>query len=260
MSKSLNKINFFGETWLASDFHLSEHTPKTSKIFIKFLEKASASSSNLILLGDIFDAWIGDDFIKSNDSLWLFTIIKSIKIASKYISIYILPGNRDFLLGENFSNISSASLILDSQIILENNYQEIMISHGDELCTDDIEYQKFRTTVRNKDWKKKFLQKSLPERNIIAKNLREYSKFSNINKSKEVMDINELEIEKKFKDINGLSKMIHGHTHIKKKHTYHVNNKICERWVLPDWDYDFSKKTRGGWIIVKNNTINYCDF
>lgn len=260
MLKSLNKIKFFGDTWIASDFHLSEHTTETSKAFIRFLERASSNSSNLILLGDIFDVWIGDDLIKGNEPYWLITIIKSIKVASRYIHIYILPGNRDFLIGEYFSTISGASLIIDTRVILENNYQEIIISHGDELCTNDIEYQKFRTTVRNNKWKREFLQKSLLERSLIAKNLREYSKSYNLDKLKKVMDINKLEIEKIFESPYGPAKIIHGHTHLKKKHTYTISNRICERWVLPDWDYDYSEESRGGWIVVKDDTISYCNF
>ncbi|AFZ83506.1 UDP-2,3-diacylglucosamine hydrolase lpxH [Candidatus Kinetoplastibacterium blastocrithidii TCC012E] len=255
-----HRLKTYGDTWLASDFHLSEHTLKTSKAFKKLLAIASASSSNLILLGDIFDAWIGDDLIEKNKPCWLINILKSIKIASSYINIYILPGNRDFLLGENFSNISGAYLITEPQTILENDHQEILISHGDELCIDDIEYQKYRTMVRSDNWKNFFLQKNLFERSIIAKKIREYSKMANQKKSEEIANVTESEVKKNFENICCPSKMIHGHTHVKKKHTYIVKNRICERWVLPDWNYDSTEKDKGGWIVVKNDKIDYCSF
>lgn len=260
MSKLLNKIIIHGDAWLASDFHLSENTPETSKAFIRLLEIASKKSNNLILLGDLFDAWVGDDLIENDKPYWLDDLIKSIKTASNYLHVYVLPGNRDFLLGEHFSNISGISLIMDDQTILDNNHQEILISHGDELCTDDVEYQEFRATVRSKDWKKNFLQKKLLERSAIAKKLREHSKNVNFSKSKKIMDVNESEVKKTFDNIHNPSKMIHGHTHVKGKHSYFFNNKICERWVLPDWDYDNHEAPRGGWIIVKGDIIEYCDF
>ncbi len=210
-----------------SDLHLHEKRKDIKNSFFNFLEFEASRFENLYILGDLFEVWIGDD-LQDNFSK---EVIKKLKLFSKdNKNIFIMHGNRDFLLGEKFANLCGAKILPDPYI-LESGKKKIMLSHGDIFCIDDIEYQKFKSTVRTTEWKKDFLSKSILERNEIARQLRKESSKKNSEKEDFLMDVNKLEIEKIALE-NKIDILIHGHVHRPKVH----DEIFGERFVLGDWD------------------------
>ena len=210
-----------------SDLHLHEKRKDIKNRFFNFLESEAIRFKNLYILGDLFEVWIGDD-LQDNFSE---EVIKKLKLFSKNNkNIFIMHGNRDFLLGEKFANLCGAKILPDPYIF-KSGKKKIMLSHGDIFCIDDIEYQKFKSTVRTSEWKKDFLSKSIFERNEIARQLRKESSKKNSEKEDFLMDVNKLEIEKIALE-NKIDILIHGHVHRPKVH----NEIFGERFVLGDWD------------------------
>ena len=154
-----------------SDLHLDHKHEEIKKAFFKFLESEASEFENLYILGDLFEVWIGDDF---EDDFTREVISELKKFSLKDKNIFIMHGNRDFLLGEKFAEKCGAKLISDP-LILDKEEKKIMLSHGDIFCTDDVEYQSFKKKVRNEKWQKEFLSKDLKDREEIAKKLRKES-------------------------------------------------------------------------------------
>jgi UDP-2,3-diacylglucosamine hydrolase len=224
-----------------SDTHLSEDSPSGIERFNRFLDTHASKYEYLFILGDLFEYWIGDDANQFN----------SVKIALQKLKtkIYFIHGNRDFLIGSDFLDKTNITLLDDSTLIQLGN-QKAVILHGDTLCIDDKEYQEFRSKVRLESWKKDFLNKKIHTRLEICKDLRRKSYEAQINKSELLMDVNENEVKKLFKDLSFPPIMIHGHTHRPKRHKYLLDNNRCERWVLNDW-YD-----SGSYLIWKDDQLN----
>jgi len=210
-----------------SDLHLDHKRKDIKKAFFKFLESEASGFENLYILGDLFEVWIGDDF---EDEFTSEVISELKKFSLKDKNIFIMHGNRDFLLGEKFAKKCGAKLISDP-LILNKEEKKIMLSHGDIFCTDDLEYQNFKEKVRNEKWQKEFLSKDLKDREEIAKNLRKESAMKNSKKEDYLMDVNKSEVEKIAQE-NGVDILIHGHVHRPKIH----NEIFGERIVLGDWD------------------------
>ena len=210
-----------------SDLHLDHKREDIKKAFFKFLESEAYEFKNLYILGDLFEVWIGDDF-EDDFSNQVISKLKQFSQSNK--NIYIMHGNRDFLLGEKFAEKCGAKLIPDP-LILDGKGKKIMLSHGDIFCTDDMEYQDFKEKVRNEKWKIEFLSKNLRDREEIAKNLRKESSVKNANKQDYLMDVNKSEVEKIAQE-NEIEILIHGHVHRPKIH----NEVFGQRIVLGDWD------------------------
>ena len=210
-----------------SDLHLDHKREDIKKAFFKFLESEAYEFKNLYILGDLFEVWIGDDF---EDDFTNQVISKLKKFSQSNKNIYIMHGNRDFLLGEKFAEKCGAKLIPDP-LILDDKGKKIMLSHGDIFCTDDMEYQDFKEKVRNEKWKIEFLSKNLRDREEIAKNLRKESAVKNTKKQDYLMDVNKSEVEKIAQE-NEIEILIHGHVHRPKIH----NEVFGQRIVLGDWD------------------------
>ena len=210
-----------------SDLHLDHKREEIKKAFFKFLESEASEFENLYILGDLFEVWIGDDF---EDDFTREVISELKKFSLKDKNIFIMHGNRDFLLGEKFAEKCGAKLISDP-LILDKEEKKIMLSHGDIFCTDDVEYQSFKEKVRNEKWQKEFLSKDLKDREEIAKNLRNESAMKNSKKEDYLMDVNKSEVEKIARE-NEVEILIHGHVHRPKIH----NEVFGQRIVLGDWN------------------------
>ena len=215
---------------LISDLHLQENRPELTKAFKKFLISHAANVDSLYILGDLFEAWIGDDF--END---LILEVKSElkKYSSLGKKIYLMHGNRDFLLGKKFCEEIGGFLLDDPTTIKINNF-EITLMHGDSLCTDDLDYQSFRTVVRDEKWQIDFLEKEISERIELAQNLREVSKIENKDKDHQIMDVNIMAVNEIFQRFKN-NILIHGHTHRPKIH----EEKYGTRYVLGDWEKQY---------------------
>jgi len=213
-----------------SDLHLHEGRPDITQAFLTFLEETASKAEKLYILGDLFETWIGDD----NQNDFISDIREALLKANKTSEIFMMHGNRDFLLGHDFASSSGMKLINDPK--LEKMFgKSVLLMHGDLLCTEDIDYQSFRKTSRDPQWQKEFLSKSLTERSVIAKELRDISKQATGQKKENIMDVNPSEVFKTMEK-SSVNLLIHGHTHRPDSHDIEINNKPAKRIVLGDWD------------------------
>lgn len=211
---------------LISDLHLEENRPQLTQAFHDFLARETPSASALYILGDFFNVWLGDD----DDRPLNADIGGALQhYAAQGLKIYLLHGNRDFLLGEAFARAAGATL-LHGPTLIEQAGARYLLLHGDELCTLDTDYQKFRTMVRNPAWQQQFLAQPLAARRAFAEQARATSKSMNSNKAADIMDVTPAEVEKLLSE-HHWPVMIHGHTHRPAVHT--LNN--TRRIVLGDW-------------------------
>ncbi|MCZ8394215.1 UDP-2,3-diacylglucosamine diphosphatase [Achromobacter xylosoxidans] len=252
----MNKIALPGPVWLASDLHLGPATPATAEAFLAFLQAAEEEAAALLLPGDIFDAWIGDDVIRAAPP-WLATALTALRTTASRIPLWLGRGNRDFLIGEELAGAVGARL-LPEPALLQTDYGDVLLTHGDEFCTDDAAYQQFRQMARNPQWQAAFLAKTIPERLAMAQQARGESQMANQSKSMEIMDVNAAAVEQAFRD-SGVALMVHGHTHRPARHVLEVDGSKRERWVLPDWDCDHVSPPRGGWLVIDRDGLQFYD-
>ena len=216
-------------TYFISDLHLERIESPITNIFTAFLDDLNQNDS-LYILGDLFESWIGDDNVSE---LSQYISDRLLMLSERDISVAIMHGNRDFLIGEDFCKASSIELINDPRII-EIDTKKVMLTHGDELCTDDSEYQAFRSVVRNPLWQKDFLNFPISKREKIAGEAKDASKDAKENKAMEIMDVNTDAVLKAFND-HDIEIMIHGHTHRPNIHKVSNEGKNLTRYVLGDW-------------------------
>ena len=217
-------------TLFISDLHLSQERPGITRLFINFLETIATQATSLYILGDLFEVWLGDDMILPD---YHQPIAALNKLSQCDTNIYIMYGNRDFLMKETFENMSGATIIHEPHIIDLYGTPTLLL-HGDTLCTDDIEYQKFRAMVRNPQWQTEMLAKSPAERLAMAKKFREISKTETAHKANEIMDVNQAAVETTMLE-HGVLQLIHGHTHRPAEHDFILRNQPARRIVLGDW-------------------------
>jgi UDP-2,3-diacylglucosamine hydrolase len=220
-----------------SDLHLSDEHPELTQAFFQFLKDSKKACTHLFILGDLFETWIGDD-----DDNPLYNEIKNAlkDFTTNGPNTYFIHGNRDFLIGDTFAKQTGITILKDPHTI-EINGLKVLLSHGDFLCTDDLDYIKFRNEVRDENWQSNFLSKSLSERKKIAQNLREESKEATALKSDAITDVNNKSVQD-FIDEFQPDLFIHGHTHRPNIHNIDSSKRI----VLGDWGVY-------GWFLVIDN-------
>lgn len=199
-------------------------------MFKVFLKQQCPDAENLFILGDLFEAWIGDDNL-TDFNLSLINALK--ELSQQQTKIYIMRGNRDFLLGHEFAH-QTACYYLEDPSLLDLYGHRYLMMHGDTLCSNDVEYQKLRTLVRSPQWQQDFLAKSLAERNAIAQHLRQTSKQETSSKAEYIMDVDATTVQLMLEQYP-CDYLIHGHTHRLAKHDIALNNKRVTRYVLGDW-------------------------
>ena len=217
-------------TLFISDLHLSGERENITSLFIDFLDQRASKADALYILGDLFEVWLGDDMILPDYS---HSIAKMKQLADNGLAIFVMHGNRDFLMAKQFTQLSGATLLEDPAVIDLYGIPTLLM-HGDTLCTDDIEYQKFRSMVRDPQWQKEFLGKTTEERLAMAAKLREVSKEAMSNKTMDIMDVNQDAVEKAMLE-HGINQLIHGHTHRPAIHDFVINKQNMKRIVLGDW-------------------------
>jgi len=219
-------------TLFISDLHLHETRPQLTRAFFHFLHTQAQGVEALYILGDFFDAWIGDD----DDTALNAEVARELKtLANVGTQIFLMHGNRDFLLGKNFATQAGAQLIDEGTVI--NLYGcPTLLLHGDSLCTGDIDYITFRQQVRNPQWQQHILAQPLAARRALAAQLREKSQAMNSLKAEDIMDVTPAEVIDVMTKAN-VTRMIHGHTHRPARHALSVSNKPAERIVLGDWHH-----------------------
>jgi UDP-2,3-diacylglucosamine hydrolase len=227
-----------------SDLHLSGERPAINERFFEVLRTQAARAAALYVLGDLFEYWIGDDELDAADGDPLARRVAEAlgELSRSGVSVAFMHGNRDFLVGQRFSEASGARLLADPSVE-EIGGVRTLLMHGDTLCTDDHDYQAWRRTARSRDWQQAFLTKTLPERRAALQALREKSKEVVGAKPAEIMDVNDTAVREALRTHN-LTRLVHGHTHRPARHALEVDGRRCERWVLPDW-YE-----SGGYLAV----------
>ncbi len=217
-----------------SDLHLSPRSPGATCLFLDFLAGRARQAEQLYILGDLFEAWIGDDDI---DDPYHTPIIAALRAASDAgLAISVMHGNRDFLLGDGFAARAGVRLISEPYILSTAEWQ-FVLAHGDALCLDDTDYMAFRAQVRDPAWQAALLAKPLSERRAIAAHMREVSETSQRAKENPYTDLQPAATED-FLRQHGYATFIHGHTHQPARHDHIVDGIHVERWVLADWHED----------------------
>ena len=217
-------------TLFISDLHLEADRPDIGKQFLQFLQTEASEADDLYILGDLFEAWVGDD----DPNTHYFSIKRALrKLTDGGIPVYFMHGNRDFMVGKGFANETGVKILGDPYKVTMYG-QQTLLSHGDMLCIDDVQYQRVRKMVRDPDWQASMLAKPLKERLRIAREARRQSLEQTINKSLEIMDVNQGEVERVIREYN-VDVLLHGHTHRPDVHTVDVGNRKAKRIVLGDW-------------------------
>lgn len=213
-----------------ADTHLHESRPAVTEGLFRFFRDRAGSAEALYILGDFFDSWVGDD----DDSDLARTVISELqRLHRGGTRLYLMHGNRDFLIGDTFARAARVELLADPTVI--NLYgQQALLMHGDSLCTQDREYMAFRRQVRSPQWQSEVLSKPLEERRELARQLRAQSASMNSNKAEDIMDVTPEEVVRTMRR-EATPLLIHGHTHRPARHSVSVNDRMCERIVLGDW-------------------------
>ncbi|NNF95748.1 MAG: UDP-2,3-diacylglucosamine diphosphatase [Halobacteria archaeon] len=217
-------------TLFISDLHLSAERPDITSLFIQFLNNEARQAEALYILGDLFEAWLGDDMVLPE---YADAIAAMKALSDSGVPVFIMHGNRDFLLGEKFTAMSGATL-LDDPTRIDLYGKPTLLLHGDTLCTDDVEYQKFRTMVRSPAWQQQMLALSPAERLALAREYREMSQAETGNKAEDIMDVNQQTLQQVMQT-EGIYHMIHGHTHRPAIHDFEIDSQPAKRIVLGDW-------------------------
>ena len=217
-------------TLFISDLHLEPARPEIGEQFLAFLAGPAREADALYILGDLFEAWIGDD-----DPNPYYAQMKSAirALSDSGVPVFFMHGNRDFMIGERFAAEAGVTL-LDDPHPIELHGENVLLSHGDALCTDDVEYQKVRAMTRNPDWQAMMLSKSIEERIAFAMQAREQSLARGESMTEEIADVNQEAVEQAIRD-SGADILLHGHTHRPAVHPFHVDGRPVHRIVLGDW-------------------------
>ncbi|MDX1757113.1 MAG: UDP-2,3-diacylglucosamine diphosphatase [Marinobacter sp.] len=218
-------------TLFISDLHLEEARPDITRAFLQFLSDKARGVERLYILGDFFEAWIGDD---EHTPLQEEIAAALRELSDEGTELFLMHGNRDFLIGEDFCGRIGATMLEDPTVV-DLYGTPTLLMHGDSLCTADVEYQKFRTTMRNRQWQEMFLKRPLADRQTTARQLREISMAKNKGKEQTIMDVTPEEVVKVMEE-HGVQRLIHGHTHRPATHDLEANGKTAQRIVLGDWD------------------------
>ena len=218
-------------TLFISDLHLEESRPDITRAFLSFLEQQAAGVESLYILGDFFEAWIGDD---ERTPLQEQVAGALRQLSDSGTRLFLMHGNRDFLIGDDFCARAGATL-LDDPTVIDLYGTPTLLMHGDSLCTADVEYQKFRANMRNPQWQQMILQRPLKERQQMARQLREISMAKNQGKEEFIMDVTPEEVVKDM-ERHQVQRLIHGHTHRPAVHELTANGQPARRIVLGDWD------------------------
>lgn len=218
-------------TLLISDLHLSADQPQSMAALRRFAADIAPQAEALYILGDLFEYWAGDDDLHDTFHQQVIDALRG--IAERGTKVYLMHGNRDLLMGQALAQACSATL-LDDPALVDLYGTPTLLSHGDTLCTDDTEYQRFRAQVHDADFQRQFLARPLAERKAWIEQLRAHSKAEKQYKDSAIMDVNNEAVAALLREYR-YPRLIHGHTHRPKRHEHLVDGHACERWVLGDW-------------------------
>ena len=220
-------------TLFISDLHLSPERPALVEAFYAFMRGPARQADAVYILGDLFDASIGDDQLREPLAKGVVSALTA--CVQSGVPVYIQHGNRDFLLGPEFARAAGVTL-LPSMVVRDLYGQSTLLMHGDLLCTDDVKYQRYRQWWSVPANRRRVLALPYVVRRGILALLRKASHRANAGKPEAIMDVNPAAVAAAMKE-HGASRFIHGHTHRPARHALLIDSLPAERWVLADW-YD----------------------
>jgi UDP-2,3-diacylglucosamine hydrolase len=245
VSVALASVELRNPTFI-SDLHLTENQPGTVRQFVRLAEQLPARRGELVILGDLFEYWAGDEETAQGIGALVSGALRRLTQAGT--AVYMMHGNRDLLLGDSFARATGAVFLADPcRTILAG--EAALLSHGDAYCTLDTAYQAYRRWARNPLWQRFFLATPLAIRRTLIGELRRMSEAGKKKRDAQIMDVTPEAIEQALRSA-GVRRMIHGHTHRPNRHRFVLDGQPAERWVLPDWDLD-GERRRGGFLQVK---------
>jgi UDP-2,3-diacylglucosamine hydrolase len=213
-----------------SDLHLDPERPGITRLFLDFLRGEASGCGTLYILGDLFEAWVGDD----EDSDLAIQVAEGLTaLSARGVAISFLHGNRDFMLGDAYAGRAGMRL-LPEFFVADIAGEPTLLLHGDQLCTEDAKYQAIRQQVRNPAWQQRMLLLGLDQRRALAAQFRDQSRSHQAGAGETILDVHPPEVEATFRR-HGVRRMIHGHTHRPAVHELQVDGQPCTRIVLGDW-------------------------
>lgn len=222
-------------TLFISDLHLDPERPQIADLFGRFVRDEARGADALYILGDLFEAWVGDDDPAETGA---FVAAELKALADSGVPVYFIRGNRDFLLGTDYAARAGMRLLPDPSVLVLYG-RPTLIGHGDLLCTDDVAYQQFRAQTRHPAWQAQFLAQPLAARLAFAQQARAASKahqagLRDAGRMETITDVSPQTVAETFARY-GIDRIIHGHTHRPAVHALDVGGRACERIVLGDW-------------------------
>ncbi|WP_110648297.1 UDP-2,3-diacylglucosamine diphosphatase [Salinicola peritrichatus] len=235
---------------LIADLHLQPSQPEIAQGFVDYLRGPAREASSLTILGDLFEAWIGDDYRGDFEQ----RIVAELRACSDAgTRLAFMHGNRDFLIGESFAADSGCALLEDPTVV-ELAGQRVLLMHGDSLCTRDEAYMAFRQQARDPAWQARILAMPVAERLALAKQLRAQSGEANSNKAEDIMDVTPSAVIETL-ETHDARILIHGHTHRPDVHDIEVAGEPAKRYVIGDW-----RPERGWQLRVEDDRLTLESF
>jgi UDP-2,3-diacylglucosamine hydrolase len=213
-----------------SDLHLDAAAPEAVDQFLDFLRTHVAGAEALYILGDLFEAWVGDDDPDPTKA----RVCEGLRaLTATGVGCFVLHGNRDFLIGRDFCRRTGSRLLADP-VVADLDGERVLLTHGDALCTDDHSYQELRSTVRTPEWQRRFLALPLADRELIANQARAGSKEHTSRSIPNIMDVNQDAVSTAYRATK-VRRIIHGHTHRPGVHDTAIEGEAAQRLVLGAW-------------------------
>ena len=222
-------------TLFISDLHLDDSRPEVTALFGRFIEGEARGAEALYILGDLFEAWVGDDDPSDTGA---FVAAKLRGLAGAGVPVSFMHGNRDFLVGAAYADRAGMRLLPDTTVVVLYG-RPTLLMHGDTLCTDDVAYQEFRAQSRDPRWRARFLAQPLAARQAFAEQARAASRahqagLREAGAMDAITDVAPATVEDTFRRF-GIDTLVHGHTHRPAVHDLAVDDRSCQRIVLGDW-------------------------
>ena len=217
-------------TLFISDLHLDSSQPEIGAQFLAFLRGEAREADTLFILGDLFEAWLGDD-----DPNPYYAGMKTAirELVDSGVPVFFMHGNRDFMIGEDFAAETGVTILNDPEVV-DVHGEKVLLSHGDALCTDDVQYQQVRAMTRNPEWQAMMRTKTIQERIEIAIQARQASLARGESLNDEITDVNKGAVEETIR-LHGVDILLHGHTHRPAIHKVELDDRTATRIVLGDW-------------------------
>ncbi len=236
-------------SWFIADLHLDASRAGVMRQLLALLGQIEGRADALYMLGDFFEYWVGDDALATPHAAIFQPVVAALRqVSDSGVKLYFQHGNRDFLVGERFAEVTGCTL-LPEQHLIDLYGTPTLLLHGDTLCTDDVEYQHVRKLFRNPQWQQQFLALPLAERIRQAEVMRAQSRQSMQGKAEAILDVNQQTVEATLR-ATGVTCMIHGHTHRPAVHDFLLDDLRSQRVVLGDWH-----EAKGSFLRVDADTM-----